>query len=266
MVRKKRIMNKSGQVTIFIILAVIIVSIALLIYSFWPQIKTTLGGIQQENPPSYIQSCISDKMKSTVENISMQGGSMNPDNYLLFNNTEVEYLCYTNQYYVPCVIQQPMLKQHIESEIKNEISSDVDSCFNSLGSSYEGQGYDVNIKSGDKRVELLPNKIISTFNYSVTLTKGNDIQKYSSFIVVLNNNLYELTGISDSIIQWENAYGDSNTQAYMTYYPNLKVEKNLRASGERIYILTDRDTGNKFQFAVRSEAWPAGTLSITGLI
>jgi hypothetical protein len=159
-----------------------------------------------------------------------------------------------------------MLKQHIESEIKNEISSDVDSCFNSLGSSYEGQGYDVNIKQGDKIVELLPNKIVSTFNYSVTLTKGNDIQKYSSFSVVLNNNLYELTGIADSIIQWENAYGDSNTQAYMTYYPNLKVEKNLRASGEKIYILTDRDTGNKFQFAIRSEAWPAGTLSITSLI
>ena len=44
----------------------------------------------------------------------------------------------------------------------------------------------------------------------------------------------------------------------MTYYPWLKVEKILRDDGTKIYILTDRNTGDKFEFAVRSVAWPPG--------
>jgi flagellar basal body-associated protein FliL len=54
---EKRVMSKSGQVTIFIIIAIIIVAAGLLIYSFYPQIKTSFG-TQQQNPPSFIQSCI----------------------------------------------------------------------------------------------------------------------------------------------------------------------------------------------------------------
>jgi hypothetical protein len=150
-----------------------------------------------------------------------------------------------------------MLKQHIEREIKKEIENDVESCFASLKSSYEKKGYDVTLKSGDKKVELLPQRIVGTFNYSLTLTKSST-EKYDSFVVIVNNNLYELVAIANSIIEWEATYGDAEITTYMTYYPDLKVEKNLRESGEKIYVLTDRNTGNKFQFAVRSQAWPAG--------
>jgi hypothetical protein len=44
----------------------------------------------------------------------------------------------------------------------------------------------------------------------------------------------------------------------MNYYPNLKVEQVLRSSGNKIYILTDRKIGTKFQFAIQSQIWPAG--------
>ncbi len=248
--------NKRGQVTIFIIIGIIIVAAGVLIYSFYPQIKSTLGG-EEKNPLSYIQSCLEDEIKNTAEKLSLQGGSLNPENYIMYDNSKVEYLCYTNEYYRPCVVQQPMLKQHIESEIKNEIEGDVAKCFNSLKSSYEKKGYSVELKEGTKKIELLPQRIVGTFNYSLTLTKG-DTQKYDSFLVILNNNLYELIAIANSIIEWETTYGDADVTTYMTYYHDLKVEKNLRESGEKIYVLTDRDTGTKFQFAVRSQAWPAG--------
>jgi hypothetical protein len=44
----------------------------------------------------------------------------------------------------------------------------------------------------------------------------------------------------------------------MIYYPNLKVERILRDSGDKLYILTNRENGNKFQFAIRSQVWPGG--------
>lgn len=250
-------MNNRGQVTVFIIIAIIIVAIGLLIYSFYPQITSTFSG-EEKNPPAYIQACIEGKIQDTVESISLQGGVMNPMNSILYNDTQVEYLCYTEEYYVPCVVQQPMLKTHIEKEIEAEINNDVESCFNSMKESYEKKGYIAQLKSGEKKVELYPERIISIFNYSLTLTRGEDTQKYNSFVVVLNNNLYELVSIANNIIEWETLFGDAETTTYMTYYHDLKVEKNLRGSNGKIYVLTNRNTGDKFQFAIRGQIMPAG--------
>jgi hypothetical protein len=44
----------------------------------------------------------------------------------------------------------------------------------------------------------------------------------------------------------------------MNYYHDLKVEKKKQLDGTNIYILTDRNNENKFQFASRSVAWPPG--------
>ncbi len=248
--------NKRAQVTIFIIIGIVIVAAGILIYAFYPQIKSTVSG-EQKNPPAYIQSCLEEKIKGTAEKLSLQGGSLNPELYIMYDDSKVEYLCYTSEYYSNCVVQQPMLKQHIEAEIENDIKEDVQACFANMKDSYEKKGYDVSMASGNRRIELLPQRIVGTFNYSFSLTKGST-EKYDSFSVVLNNNLYELVAIANSIVDWESSYGDAEVTTYMTYYHNLKVEKNLRESGEKIYVLTDRDIGSKFQFAVRSQSWPAG--------
>lgn len=254
--KRGTVWNNRAQVTIFIIIGIIIVAIGFLIYSFYPQIKSTIG-TGEKNPPSYIQSCIEDNLKDAVAKVSIQGGSINPENYIMHDNHKVEYLCYTDEFYANCIVQQPLLKQHIELEIKNNISDNVNACFNSLKDSYEKQGYDVTLKAGDKRVELLPQRVIATFNYSLVLTKGST-QKYDSFAVMLDNNLYELVSIANSIIDWESSYGDADPTIYMSYYHNLKVEKKLSSSGDKVYSLTDRDNGNKFEFASKSQIWPAG--------
>jgi hypothetical protein len=251
------VMNKSGQVTIFIIIAIIIVVIGVLIYTFYPQIKTSLSP-KEQNPISFIQSCIEDDLKSAANSVSVQGGSINPQNYILYKNYKVEYLCYTSENLRTCLVQQPMLKSHVETEIKNKIDSTIDSCFNSMKSNYEKQGYSVELRTGAKKIELLPKRIVGTFNYSFSLTKGENTQRYDSFMVVLNNNLYELVAIANSIIEWEATYGDAETTTYMTLYHDLKVEKDVKGDRGKVYILTDRNTGNKFQFATRGQIWPAG--------
>ena len=254
--KKRFIKNTSGQVTIFIILAIVIVAIGILAYMFYPQIKSTLG-FGPKNPSAYIQSCIEEDIENVVEKLSLQGGSLSPQHYIIYNNEKVEYLCYTDEYYKTCVMQQPMLKEHIESEIENEIKSKANDCFDSMKKSYEKKGYTVNLKQGTMDVELLPKRIVSTFNYSLTLAKEGS-EKYDSFKVVLNNNLYELVSIANSILNSEAHYGDTETTVYMNYYHDLKVEKKKQSDGSTIYILTDRNNQKKFQFASRSVAWPPG--------
>ncbi|MBS3086608.1 hypothetical protein J4422_02805 [Candidatus Pacearchaeota archaeon] len=250
------IVNKGGQVTVFIIAAILIVALVVLIYFLRPGTTVTTG-FDEKSPNEFIQICIENDLEDTVNLISSQGGSVNPENFILYQDDKIEYLCYTTEYYKTCSVQRPLLKEHIESEIENEIKPAVVNCFNELKNSYESRGYTVNLRPGNVRVELLPKRVVARFNYTLTTTK-TDTERYDSFNVVLNNGLYELVSIANSIIDWESEFGDAETTLYMSYYPDLKVEKLNQVDGSTIYILTDRNTGNKFQFASRSVAWPPG--------
>jgi hypothetical protein len=264
MMGEKKRLKKKGQVTIFIIIALLVVAIGVLIYMFYPKI---FPGAETEtkNPSIFIQECMQEKIQDTVNIISIQGGSVNPTFYYSYYDgvkvDNLEYLCYTNQYYQPCVVQQPMLIPHIQSEIIKEINPETISCFNSLKTSYENKGYEVSMNSGNTIVELLPGKIVTTFGYNLTLTKGNT-ERYQNFNIILDNNLYELASIANSIINWETQYGDAEVTTYMNYYHNLKVEKKKQSDETKLYILTNRDSENKFQFASRSYAFPPGMGSL----
>ncbi|MFH1526230.1 MAG: hypothetical protein ABIG69_06185, partial [Bacteroidota bacterium] len=216
--------SKRSQITIFIIIGIIVVVLAILLFLFFPQIKTTFG-FSDLNPSEFIQDCIEEEIANNILILSAQGGSLNPEHYILYNNEKIEYLCYTNEYYKTCVMQQPMLKEHIESEIADSIVVESNECFNSMKKSFEKRGYSVDLKQGTAEVELLPERISVNFNNALTLTKSEQTEKYDSIKVVLNNNLYELISITNSILNWEARYGDSETTIYMNYYHDLKVEK-----------------------------------------
>ena len=248
--------KKRGQVTIFIIIAVLVVGIGVLIYMLSPGIKTTITG-EAKSPEQFIQTCLEEDIENSVEVLSLQGGSLEPEHYIINQGETVEYLCYTNEYYRSCVIQQPLLKQHIESEIKGDIDGVVRNCFNALKENYVGSGYSVDLREGSTKVELLPKRIVTSFTHVLVLTKG-ETETHNSFNVILNNNLYELVGITNSILESEALYGEAETTLYMNYYQDLKVEKLKKSDGTTVYILTDRNNDKKFQFASRSMALPPG--------
>jgi hypothetical protein len=257
MIGEKKGGGKKGQVTLFIILAIIIVALAVLLYFLLIKSPTKPQTVT-ENPAVYIETCMKDKIEDTVNILSLQGGSVIPSNgYYLYQNNTIEYLCYTNEYYAPCGVQQPMLTQHIQSEILKNIKEDTVLCFNSMKEDYEQEGYEVIMKPGNTTIDLLPDKIITTFGYEVTLTK-EDASKYENFKIELVRDTYRFAAIASSIIQWETIYGDAEVTTYMNYYHDLKVEKQKQIDETSIYILTNRDTGEKFQFASRSYAFPPG--------
>lgn len=258
--KKGFIENNRGQVTVFIIIAILVIALAVLAYIFFPKIKSTFE-TKAQSPNEYVQFCINEKIYGTLKEASLNGGSVNPSkgNSYFYLGNNVEYLCYTNQYYVPCVIQQPLLVQHMESEIKNEIKDDVNSCFNSLLTSYKGDGYDASLKypNTDFKVEFLPERVVVTFDNVLTITKGES-QTFENFVYTLNTNIYQMVSISESIISWEEELGNAPVSDYMDWYPNLKIEKISETDGSTIYVITDRETGDKFQFASRSMVLPPG--------
>ncbi|MBW6442435.1 hypothetical protein K0A97_01470 [Patescibacteria group bacterium] len=244
------IKNKRGQVTIFIIIAVVLIGVALLFYFLLPKFQTRIV-FDEDNPQDFIQMCLEEKIEDTVKTISLQGGSMEPTHHFTYDDKPIEYLCFTNENYKTCVIQQPLLRQHVEIEVENEIQGDVDICFSSLKDHYERRGFDVKMDPGRTSVEILPNRITTRFNYVLTVTKSIT-DRHDSFSITLNNNLYESIEIANSILEWEAIYGNADPRSYMLFYPDISVEKNLRDDGTKIYIISERDTENKFQFASRS--------------
>ena len=251
------IKSKRSQVTLFIIIAVLIIAAAAIIYFLYP--KLGIGNvISADTPQAYIQKCMGESFEDNVEKISVQGGSMNPVNYIAYNGDNIEYLCYSSSDYEKCVMQKPLLVQSTGLEIKNSIKENVNLCFNNLEENYKSKGYEVSLTRKDYSLEFLPKRIEVVFDYALTLNKGGNSEKYDKLTISVNNNLYELLGITNSILNSEASYGDAETTVYMTYYPWLKVEKKLQTDGTRVYILTNRNEGNKFQFASRSIALPGG--------
>lgn len=249
--------QNKGQITIFIIAAIAIIAFGLLIYLFVPQIRTGLG-VSTNNPVVFMQNCIKDKIEISVDLISSQGGSRNPEHHLLNNDEKIEYLCYTEDYYTPCVMQQPLLKEHMENEVLNEISPSANECFDSLKQNFESQGYSVNLVKGNTTIQIIPGKAEAIFNSDLTLTKAGNTERYDKIVVSVEKKTYELVSIANSILNLEARYGDSETTVYMNYYHDIKVEKNKQGDGSKIYIITDRNTGDRLQFATRSVAWPPG--------
>ena len=69
---------------------------------------------------------------------------------------------------------------------------------------------------------------------------------------------YDIIMIASAIQDFEAEYGDSNPETYMALYPNIRIEKLKQSDGTKVYIISDRNTLEKMQFATRSLAWPPG--------
>src|SRR3989344_2024659 len=102
--------DKKSQVTIWIILAIVIVALIALLFV----LKIPQKFIFPSSPEIQLKDCIEPELDKAVKEVIARGGSINPVNSIMYGGEKIEYLCYTNQYYQTCSNQQPLLRQHIE--------------------------------------------------------------------------------------------------------------------------------------------------------
>jgi hypothetical protein len=254
MQKRGHILNKSAQVTIFIIIAIVIVALGILLFLFYPRIT---GFFQEIDPEQFIQTCMSSEIQKNLDLISRQGGVTEPSNYILYQNDKVEYLCYTNEYYKLCVMQEPLLQSSVQNGLARALTPRSKECFSQLKQNLEQRGYSVQMREGDVLVEFLPERIRIDMNTAVTLSKEST-STIQGFQITKRSGHYDLFAIATSILNWEARYGDAESTIYMAYYPNIKVEKFLLSEGSTVYTITHRDTGDRFRFASRSLVLPPG--------
>ena len=239
--------------TLFVILAILLVAIVVIIFAF-PEVNVFSTAV---NPGAYLKDCIEPEVTEIKEVLSRQGGYHNPRSYALYQDEKISYLCYTAENYIPCVVQQPLLVRYVEKEIKDYIEPRAKQCLQDLKNQYERKGYDVSVSSGVINVSIVPSKILVEFLAPITIRK-EETQTFQKFAVSVDSEWYDLLLTAVSILQYESTFGDSETGLYISYYPNLKIDKTRRDDGSTIYKLSDVTTDDKFDFATRSLVWPQG--------
>lgn len=248
--------RKEGQTTIFIIVAIVIVAGAVLIYFFYPEIKSFVGG--EVAPNTYLKTCVEPGVRDGVEMLASQGGSPNPQSYVLHGGNKVKYLCYTSQYYLTCQIQEPFIQKNFEEELNKIVKAKTDVCVEKLKAEYGRRGFAVSAEEAATGVEIIPGVIRVNIDAPISVSKDDTTQSFEEFDIEIPSEMFNLFLIASSVIDYEATYGDTDTSIYLMYYPNLDIDKTVLSDGTTVYSVGDVTTGERFTFASRSLAWPAG--------
>lgn len=250
--------NKRGQVGIYIIIALIIVVGVILAVVLIPKFKPTASAASADNPKAFLESCLKDDIKNNLEKVGAGGGFVEPKGVVMYKGDEYKYLCYTNQNYTPCTVQEPLIKDRIESEMTSALKAKVQDCMKQFTTESERRGNKVSVGSISENVELDTGKV--SVNVIAPMTITSDVSRnFNSFKIEYPSKMYDLAFVATSIVSFEATYGNSEVTTYLQYYPNLIIEKNKLSDGSTIYIVSDVTSGEKFSFASRSLAWTPGS-------
>ena len=247
---------KKGQVSIFIILGILIVVVLLLLFSRDAGFDTIFA---KQSPYQEIEGCAQTAIQEGLDILMLQGGVIESENYFRYEGKKIDYVCYSENEYENCIMQKPILTNTIRDELVKYSTPKIKSCLNSVKSSLEGRGYSVVMRDPEIVIDLVPDNVLVDMNLGLRIEKTG-VESFDHIRTGIKSKIYNFALITSSISQWETRYGDSETLNYMLYYPSLKVEKKKQSEGTTIYILTDRDSNEKFYFASRSIAVPAGLI------
>src|SRR3989339_390280 len=95
-------MKKRGQVTIFLIIGIVLLAVVVIFFFLNKQ------------------DILNPNLKKTYD---LEDG---------LGKKNISILCYNQNFYTPCINQEPMLVNHVRDEIEKNISQDVKQCFDDL--------------------------------------------------------------------------------------------------------------------------------------
>ncbi len=247
--------NKRGQITLFIILAIIIVAGVIILFLFLNKSTDFFQGTPKIDPEQFPQKCARDAVSASIDKILLGGGRINPEKTILFNNEEFNYLCYQDMDLTPCINHYPMIKSIVEKEIKQDTEAAVRACFITLEQELEDKGYTVSSNFLDYNIELQPDLVSIKINANLEYNKGTESYSFDDFNTAVNSPLYDLLVVVRRIINDEAEDLYFEYDKYMLMYPGFNI---LRVSfdGSRIYRVIDRQSGKEFKFAIKGYLIP----------
>ncbi len=244
--------NKKAQVTIFIILAILAVAAIILFFVLRGFIGTGIGGNVETNPQRFIELCAEEEMRNSINTVLSQGGFLETENYQLYNDTKVAYLCKNNGLFNPCINQHPMFLNEISKELKENIKPVVDGCFAELEESFKERGYDV-VVGEDKGIEVIlsPGVVFLAINRSVSVSKNEESTSFENMKVQYKSSLYDLAGVAVEIAKSEAVTCYFEYFGYTILYPQYLIHLKVYSDSSKVYSIKDANTKEELNIAIR---------------
>jgi len=160
--------NKKGQVTIFIIIAVVIVVAGVLIYMFYPQIKSGFSS-KEDSVSLFVRSCIEDTGKDAIYFVSQKGGYFSSP--IDSNINGIPYYYFNGKNYMPS-------KEKIEEELSSYMNNMLTFCLQDFVNFPE-----VNISQGEveTRTKIKEGEIVLDVKYPLVIKKGESVSRIEEF-------------------------------------------------------------------------------------
>lgn len=206
--------NRKGQITIFIIAAVLIVAIVILFFSF-------RGKIQRENPEitqiqNFVQECLDETSESAVFDIAERGGYEDPSKVsstIVFNTP---YYLQDNKNLMPS-------KEKIQDEISNYVEKNIDFCIDNFVLFPE---YNITKRGMVAKTKIEPKRVLVDADYPLIILKGDSKFRFKNFnseVPVRFGIVYD--AVAEFIVQSKNYQG-----VCISCLVNISSENNLQSS------------------------------------
>lgn len=249
--------NRRGQVTIFIILAIIIVVGVIGAVYFMRSGEIEAPTIDSSDPLGSIRKCSTDAVEEAIGILLPHGGYIETrEPSIFYKETHVSYLCHTSSNKEICNNLEPMLIQRVESEIESYVSPIIENCFAGLKNELKNNDYiegptslDIKIQTG--QVMVLLDKSIS---FEIADHKSN----FDNFDSKISSPVYDFFRITNDIINGEvvcdcgvetcnaDIIGISRAER------SVELERFVTGRNEKVYTIRDIFSGKEFVFGVRN--------------
>ncbi len=255
------VVRLKSQITIFTIISILLVGVIIGLILWRGELVADIIDGDMPQPQTEVRSCTEEVVYEAIEKMLPQGGYVEPSNYRLYQDDKIEYLCYNKNYYRPCINQEPMYINHLESEIHNYAKDEVEACFDSIIEEYEDRNYEINENPLSLDIVLRPGQVRINLNKTVEISKEDVSVKYKKDSYVLNSPLYSLAIVAQEIASQEAQYCNFEYLGYSLLHHQYDIEKIQVGSGQTvssIYKIRDKATDKTLNMAVRSCAMPGG--------
>jgi len=244
--------NSRAQVTIFIIISILIVGVILLFYYY---IGPNFISTSAQKPA--LERCIEKELSLQINKLSLNAGVANPTFTSMYLDENYTFICYTNDYYKPCAVQYPFLKDTFERSLISVMKPKIQDCYDSAVEELISEGNDITPGTIKTNISITPDGVRILIDAPTVVSTEGASASFRNFVININSPIYNIIMIANSILQFESSYGDSEVSSFMFYYPDLNIQKIRRDDSVKLYIITDKKD-IKYRFASRSYAWPAG--------
>lgn len=230
-------MKKRGQVTIFIIIAILIIGGVALFFTF----RGTLQRPEVVSPEvapiaNFVQECLDDVSEEVIYRVAEGGGYYYPLNKLSTEDLGIAYYIMGNKNYMPS-------KQRIEQEISKYVSINVLECTKNFEAF---SNYKINQGKIITNAEILEDSIKINMNYPLVILKENSSYRINEFEVEVFTPFGTLYDSVNEYVEEELALSRGGiciscllniTQKYNVYADIVTTE-----DGSVIFFFTNQDS------------------------